>query len=271
MSIEACGRSCAIRALVLAATSAALLVAPGASATALFEHSFVSSSTGSNFIKVGDTISFESFITIAAGTPVSSVSLDYTGDIDTALATEHPCEPDRDPCFAATANYVSGWEYASTASTRFESIGVARVLGPSRELWIDSQVDGVGIGDPVFLAFSALMGNLELGSFYEGTGQQSLIGTVTVTATHAGQFNAGALIYPGVTGVYNAVSRTGAGSEIGDIESTVMPMSFIAGGFTVLTTPVPEPSTALLVASGLVGVCVSARGRRKTPRSECVD
>lgn len=258
-----------IRVAVLAASSVVLLVAPIASATALFEHSFVSSSTGSNFIKVGDTISFESFITIAAGTAVSGVSIAYTGDIDTALATGHPCPPGgQDPCFAATANYVSGWEYASTATTRFESIGVANVQGPSRELWFDGEFEhGINVGDPVFHAISALMGSLNLGSFYEGTGRKSLIGTVTVTATHAGQFNAGALIYPGITGVYNAVSSTGVGIEIEEIESTVTPTSFVAGGFTVTAVPVPEPSTALLVASGLVGGCISARGRRKASRS----
>lgn len=108
--------------------------------------------------------------------------------------------------------------------------------------------------------FIALFGRLSDGSFYEGTGQKNLMGTVTITATAYGQFNASVLLYPNVTGVYNAVSRTGEGIEIDEIESTVMPMTFLSSGFSV--TPVPEPSTALLLGLGLAGIGVSTRRSR---------
>ncbi len=232
-----------------------IIVSVGADASVIFDHEFAGSSTGTSVVSVGDTISFEAFITIEEFTELSNVAVSFTGDIETALATERPCPlGPPDDCFVGTAHNVTQWLYADTSASRYDSVGVRRREGPRFESWVDSGGNpGLALGSPVFQGFMALMGNIPQGSFYEGTGKRSLMGTVTITANQAGSFDAGVLVYPGVTGVYNFVG----GSEVVEIPSMVNPGEFGVIGFTVL--PVPEPGTALLVSFGLLGIALRTR------------
>lgn len=242
--------------LVMAPFLFVMMTQSAAQAAAVFEHEFAGSSSGTTTITVGQTISFEAFITIDEFTEVGNVSVSFTGDIDTALATDIPCPgPQGAQCFSDTANRVTDWMYADTSASRVSSIGLRRREGPRSELWLDSGGNpGVAIGNPVFQGFTALVGSVQNDSYYEGTGVRSLMGTVTITADRAGSFNAGVLVYPGVTGVY------GHEGGVSEIPSTVHPGTFGVVAFTVL--PVPEPGTALLLSMGLVGVAMRSRAGR---------
>ncbi len=244
------------RHLFLSIIFAGALLSGVANAAAVFEHEFAGSSTGTATISVGQTISFEAFITIDEFTEVGNVSVSFTGDIDTALATDIPCPgPSGAMCFADTANRVTDWMYSDVSVTRHRSVGLRRRQGEPAGTWLDGRDGnpGVALGSSVFQGFTALFGNVAAGSIYEGSGVRSLMGTVTIRADRPGTFNAGVLVYPGVTGVYGHIP------DVHEIPSTVHPGTFGAVAFTVL--PVPEPGTALLLSAGLVGFAVRARKR----------
>ncbi len=87
-----------------------VIACTGAQAMVIFDHQFAGFSTGTTVISVGDTISFEAFITIEEFTEVSNVSVSFTGDIETALATAEPCpHGPPDDCFIGTAHNVTQW------------------------------------------------------------------------------------------------------------------------------------------------------------------
>jgi hypothetical protein len=192
---------------------------------------FVSSSTGTSVIAVGDTIKFEITLTVDA-VNVNAMFFGVTGDVTGALASANPA-------WAGTANVASNWEWHYTtgalgatggSTVKFDTDGrilpaPAAIAGPNGVLPV--------IGSYGFFGISKT-----------GANTGSMVGTVTITADANGVYAGGAFIYPGLDGIF--------GSQ-GEVATTVSTAAF---------TVVPEPGTAVLMLLGLGGLGVMGRKNR---------
>ncbi len=189
---------------------------------------FAGSTTGTPTIFVGDTISFDVFMTLDAGVSYSAMSFSVTGDEAGGLASNAGIG------WAGVANQVTNWSwnFSTLVSTQVDFTGVSGFASP--------------LLNPSTPPTPGLNGQLALGAF-NGFGNSVLVGTVTIVADTAGTFRGGAIMH----NQYNSDSwQTVAGAD---------PVFFTTYSFSVLG---PEPSTALLIVLGLTGLGVMRHKNR---------
>jgi hypothetical protein len=207
------------------AAFALMMVLPLASQAITLTNAFVTSSTGSSTIAVGDTITYEVSLSLTDGNPYVIGTFSLTGDILGTLPST------KGSGWLGVENHVSNWQwnYKSGGSNqvKFATNGVITPAitvaphGPERRLAQSYGIFG------------------ETGT--TGNGQTKVMGTVTITASTSGSYLGGAFMYPLVDSWNGS-----AGSEVAPIEGAA---------FTVI----PEPGTALLMLLGLGGLGVMGR------------
>jgi hypothetical protein len=191
---------------------------------------FAGSTSGTSIIGVGDTISFDVFLTLDTGVNYTGLSFSLTGDEIGGLASSSPG-------WAGVANNVTNWAW------NFNS-------------YYTTQVDftgdlGAGFAIPqnntVFVPPLPVMHGQVVIAPLVGAGNSMLVGTVTVQAGPTfGTFGGGGIMHnQPVTDSW----QTAAGAD---------PVSFSTVSFTVI----PEPGTALLMVLGLGGLGVMGRKNR---------
>lgn len=246
-----------LRVCAIALLATVGFAASSAATTVTFDSTFVSSTSGTNSIGIGDSISFEQWITIDAGVQVSSVALVVTGDLTGALSTPNPFCSDDSGCGYNAAGQVTGWAYADAPGARSLNVGVSRVSGPMDELWLEGPGrPGFALGNATHLPFINLFKTNGI-TRYDGNGIRSLMGTVTVTANQTGSFESGAVVKSGIVGAFGFSAGSGfEPDEYPDLSTAVNGGSYIVHA--------PEPGTAVLTAMGLAGIAAFGR-RRSTP------
>lgn len=208
----------ALKKALAAGIIALALTSPLVSAASSITNTFLTSSTGTSLIAVGNTIQFEVTVELNAAQAYLAALWTLSGDTASAIGSSAGSG------WAGVDNIVSDWD------------------------WYYSTISGAGgtevrIGEISFVPFApsvpapdrvtGLYGFLESET---GDGIPSMVGTVTITADASGLFTGGGYLQPGVGAFGN---------------STVLDFVTINGGqFTV----VPEPSTALLLILGMVGL-----------------
>jgi hypothetical protein len=203
---------------------ALMMALPLVSSAGSLANTFLSSSSTTDTIGLGDTIQFEITLTTDAGVDYNAFAFSLTGDLASALGSAAPA-------WAGVANLVTNfdWHYTAGGKVKFGTNGR---IGPAAEPFpTPAKVAGP-------FGFFGQSGRT-------GDGVASLMGTVTITADTAGTYVGGGIQYPGVDGFGGT-----AGSGVHAVSG---------GSFTV----VPEPGTALLMVLGLGGLGVMGRKSRK--------
>ena len=216
------------RSIGLAITMAFPLVSSASSIT----NTFLSSTSGTAQIDIGDTIVFEVSITLNTAQKYTTVFFTLSGDQATASGESLP--------FATTAHAVTGWawHYTKNAGTGGTKVNFSTTSRQAPNTAAEGALPPPG---PV----SGLFGFLADAT---GSGTTSMVGTVTIVADANGEYVGGAYLQPFV-----AAFEEGPG-----LPDTVT----INGGDFTVGTVVPEPGTALLVALGLAGLAAK-RSRPK--------
>ncbi len=217
------------KALALGAFAIAMAF-PLVSSAASVVNTFIGSSsfTGSNDdLVVSDTIQFEVEITTDGGVNIDTLFWSLTGDAANAVGSTQGCG------WCGVDNIVTNWVWHYTPPG-----GGKMKLGTNGRF----TPNATGQASPVGNAVSSAYGFF--GTSKTGDGNPALVGTVTIHATAAGQFQGGGFHLPGVDGFFGSAGASA---------------STISGGeFTV----VPEPGTALLMFLGLGGLGVMGRRNR---------
>ncbi|MCH7869512.1 MAG: PEP-CTERM sorting domain-containing protein [Myxococcales bacterium] len=210
----------------LALSAFALIMAlPLVSSAVSIENTFLTSTTGTNAILVGDTIQFEVVLFIDSGFDVDTLLFTLSGDRDAAPSSTQGSG------WAGVDNLVSGWSWNYTASGGRVKFGTNGRVAP---LPAPAPTPDLVTGPYGFF-----------GILKVGDGVPSMVGTVTITANTLGSYSGGAYLHPGV----------------GTIEAfgTAYDVTITGGAFDV----VPEPGTALLMMLGLGGLGIMGRSNRK--------
>ncbi len=189
---------------------------------------FAGSTTGNSTIVVGDTISFDVFMTLSSGVSYIGMSFAVTGDEIGGLASNAGIG------WAGVANQVTNWSWNFTTlvPTQVDFTGAFGLAQP--------------LTNPNSPPSPVLLGQVALGSF-SGLGISVLVGTVTIAADTLGTFGGGAIMHN--QPVTDSWQTAAAGAD---------PVSFTTASFTVI----PEPGTALLMVLGLGGLAVMGRKNR---------
>ena len=207
-------------------TFALIMTLPLVSSAVSIENNFLTSSTGTNFIIVGDTIQFEVVLTIDAGFDVDTLLFTLSGDRVAAPSATQGSG------WAGVDNLVSGWSWHYTGAGGKVKFGTNGRVAPALEpAPAPDQVTGP-------YGFFGLLKT--------GDGVPSLVGTVTILAdTPGGPYSGGAYLHPGV----------------GTIEFETVPYAVTVSGGDYFVGP--EPGTALLLMLGLIGLGVAGRSNRR--------
>jgi hypothetical protein len=208
---------------------------PSASSASSVDTRFLTSSTGTSSIGIGDTIQFEVSVTADIGRQYSTLFWTLSGDADSVIDPLTPANG-----WPGVANNVLGWEWNYAPGTRNVNFSTASRNTPANYTQI-----GVNQANPI-----PAPGIIGLGYFAQpstGSGIPSLVGTVTIAANTTGQFQGGAFYVAGLDGFFDA----GSGSE--DLGATYNSAIYLVN--------VPEPGTAQLIALGMLAL---ATGRMRT-------
>lgn len=207
-------------------TAVLLLTLPQAGFAASITSSFLTSSTGTSTIGLGDTIQFEVSFQSSNGILYNVMLATISGDTAAALSSSAVGG------WAGVSNDVSDWQWKySPPGSGTVDFSVASPQSPADYTAI---IANDPFPTPVVVGigwFSPPTGSST------GTGTPSVIGTVTITADTLGSFQGGAFRYPGVDGFFYD----------GAIED---PVTVVTASYVVT----PEPGVATLVALGLAGL-----------------
>jgi len=215
------------KALALSAF-ALILTLPLVSSAGTVSSAFLSSTTGTSTILVGDTITFEISITTISGANYGVWTMSLGGDQAGALAVPNTSGP----TWAGVDQQVAAfdWNYKSggSKSVKFATNGL---IAPTIQT------------SP--LGFGVLSNNGWNSQNVTGNGNTSIIGTVTILVNTAGSYTGGGFEIGGLDAFFGT-----AGSEI-----------YISN--TAAYSVVPEPGTAVLMVLGLGGLGLMGRKSRK--------
>ena len=205
-----------------------VLLTTSVSQAATISTSFLTSSTGTTLIAFSDTIPFEVSLTLDAGVQYSTVAFSVTGDVAGASSSSAATG------WAGVRHWVTNWAWHYTGGGGKVDMGTTGRIVPSMP---PGPHEGRVVGPFGFF-----------GSPRTGDGVPALVGTATVHVEFGGTYDMGGFLHPG--GVDGFFGSGGA--------SLVDPsyLSVYTGD-----DPIPEPGTAVLFGSGLVGL--AAIGRRR--------
>ncbi len=216
------------------------MVSPQHAHAASIDSTFLTSSTGTNEIAIGDTIQFEVNLTLDLGVEYNTVLWRIAGD-----AYGMAANPIHDTSWPMVAHNVTNWSW------HYSPAGGGRVDFGANQPIAPADYSSVLVNRPP--PVPTIVGLGWFGAIRTGTGQPSLVGTVTITADESGTFQGGGLFVARVDGFCSAGSCP---------DPVVNP-----GEFVVLpsdpgppTTAVPEPTAALLFAAGGLVFALRIRG-----------
>ena len=171
----------------MAAVALIIMVIPGASSGSELESVFVTSTSGTSVINVGDTIQFEVIVTTNADQVYDTILWSLTGDAVVAVGS----------------TIESGWAGVSQMATNWEWIYTPRNSGlvkisTTGRFSLNALAEGTSSILP--LPDRVAGNNGFIATHKTGTGNPSIVGTVTITADTPGIYQGGAFLLPGVDG-----------------------------------------------------------------------
>jgi hypothetical protein len=214
------------KALALSAF-ALILTLPLVSSAGTVSSTFLSSTSGTSTILVGDTISFEISITTITGANYGAWTMSVGGDQGNALSVPNTSGP----TWAGVDQQVVAfeWNYKSGGSNKVK-FATNSTIAPNVQT------------NP--LGFGVLSNNGWNSQNVTGNGNINVIGTVTILANTAGSYSGGGFEIPGLDAFFGT-----AGSEV-----------YFSNTAAYV---VPEPGTAVLMVLGLGGLGLMGRKSRK--------
>jgi hypothetical protein len=210
------------------ATFAYILTLPFVSSASSIVNQFLTSSTGTAYIDIGDTIQFEVTISLNSEQPYRVAVWTLSGDTENASSSS----PNSD--WVGVRHIVQNWDWHYTNGS-----GAG---GNKVKMGTNGRILPFVASAPPPNRVTGLYGFLENKT---GNGIPAMVGTVTILADEYGYYRGGGYLQPGI-------------GKFGSL--TVSEVVTISGGqFTVNFDAIPEPSTALLLTLGMVGLAATRK------------
>lgn len=230
-----CRTSIGVQVLGLATLVMALpLVSSGSELT----NTFLTSTSGTSTIDVGDTIQFEVSIRTNASQTYDTILCSVTGDAAAAVGST------KGSGWGGVSQMATNWSWNYKVGTGSVDFGTVGTINPTTGTTILLPTPDRVAGNNGFLITSTT-----------GTGSLAVVGTVTIAADTPGNYQGGAFLLPGVDGFMNL--------GVVDAVSVSTAAFTVTGGAVPMVPAMSDRGVVVLVGILLTAAMWFARGKSR--------